>query len=194
MTNINLLPWRELKREQEKKIFTTLLLTVGVTAIVAILMVNYYASSLVGDQTARNKRLQDEITIFDNDIADIKALKDIRTGLISRMRIVYSLQARRTLTVHFFDELIKILPDGVYLTEVKRVKDTITVKGYSESNTNVSLLMRNIQKNPWIQQPVLTDIKKADNNAETAASNKTVSNEFNLSFILKPKILPVTKP
>lgn len=193
MTNINLLPWRELRREQEKKTFTTLLLTVGITAIMVILMVNYYASSLVGDQTARNKRLQDEITTFDNDIAKIKALKDIRTGLISRMRIVHGLQARRTLTVHFFDELIKILPDGVYLTEVKRVKDTITVKGYSESNTNVSALMRNIQKNPWIQQPVLTDIKKADNK-ETADSNKTVSNEFNLSFILKPKIMPVITP
>lgn len=194
MTNINLLPWRELKREQEKKIFTTLLLTVGVTAIIAILMVNYYASSLVSDQTARNKRIQDEITIFDNDIAEIKALKDIRTGLISRMRIVHGLQARRTLTVHFFDELIKILPDGVYLTEVKRVKDTITVKGYSESNTNVSVLMRNIQKNPWIQQPVLTDIKKANDNAETTNRDKTVSNEFNLSFILKPKTMPVTTP
>lgn len=193
MTHINLLPWRELRREQEKKAFTTLLLSVGIAAITAILMVNYYAISLVSDQAARNKRVQNEITTFDNNIAEIKSLKAIRTGLISRMRIVHGLQARRTLTVHFFDELIRILPDGVYLTEVKRVKDTITIKGYSESNTNVSVLMRNIQKNHWIAQPVLTDIKKADRLA-IADGDKTQSNEFNLSFILKPKTMPVTMP
>ncbi|MFC3908428.1 PilN domain-containing protein [Legionella dresdenensis] len=181
MIEINLLPWREIKREREKKEFTTLLLASLVFAIVTVFLVNYYATGLVDGQTQRNQRLRDEITQLDKQIAEIKLLKQIRAGLISRMMIIQKLQATRTLTVHLFDELIKILPDGVFLTEVKRNGDKIVVQGYTESNSNVSILMRNIEKNPWIQVPALTEIKK-NKQAEDG-----VDNEFNLSFILKPK-------
>jgi type IV pilus assembly protein PilN len=187
MTEINLLPWREIKREQEKKRFMMLLLSALIWGAGIVFVINYYASDLVDAQTGRNQRLQEEITRYDGQIAEIKALKQVRDGLVSRMRIVYGLQARRILTVHLFDELIKVLPDGVYLTQVKRTGDNVMVQGYSESNTNVSVLMRNIQKNPWIQEPVLTEIKKADD--KTAI----VDNEFNLNFILKPKKPPTTK-
>lgn len=189
MTEINLLPWREARREQEKKNFTTMLLASLVIAVCLVFLVNHYASSLVGDQTRRNEKLQGEINRLDARIVEIKKLKLIRDGLISRMRIVHSLLTTRILTVHLFDELIKILPDGVYLTEVKRTQNRIIVQGYSESNTNVSILMRNIQHNPWIQDPVLTDIKKSGDKTEDAAGAKAASNdnEFNLSFVLKPK-------
>lgn len=181
MTNINLLPWRELKRDQEKKHFFTLLLGGALSGIGLVILINYYAQDLVNIQTVRNKRLQDEINIFNQQIVEIKQLKEIRSGLISRMQVIRGLQARRTLTVHLFDELIKIVPDGIYLTQVKRVEDKITVQGYSESNTNVSILMRNIEQNPWIQEPLLTEIKKSKE-AITA-----INNEFTLSFILKTK-------
>lgn len=189
MTEINLLPWREARREQEKKNVTTLLLSSFVAAVCVVFMINQYASSLVGDQASRNQKLQNEINILDAQIVEIKKLKLVRDGLISRMKIVHTLLTTRILTVHLFDELIKVLPDGVYLTNVKRTADRINVQGYSESNSNVSLLMRNIQQNPWIQAPLLTDIKKAgdkvgDNAGDNAKSN---DNEFNLSFTLKAK-------
>lgn len=189
MTEINLLPWREARREQEKKNFTTMILASLVIAVCVVFLVNQYASSLVGEQTRRNEKLQSEINRLDAQIVEIKKLKLIRDSLISRMKIVHSLLTTRILTVHLFDELIKILPDGVYLTEVKRAENRIIVQGYSESNTNVSILMRNIQHNPWIQDPVLTDIKKAEDKTGDTAGAKTVSNdnEFNLSFVLKPK-------
>ena len=183
MTEINLLPWREARREQEKKNFTTMILASLVIAVCVVFLLNQYASSLVGEQTRRNEKLQGEINRLDAQIVEIKKLKLIRKGLISRMRIVHSLLTTRILTVHLFDELIKVLPDGVYLTEVKRVENRIIVQGYSESNTNVSILMRNIQHNPWIQNPVLTDIKKAGDGAKAVSNH----NEFNLSFVLKPK-------
>lgn len=181
MTEINLLPWREAKREQEKKDFLTLLLGAALLGVGIVMLVNYYVNDLVSLQTARNQKLQDEINIFNKQIIEIKQLKTIRTSLISRMKIVQGLQARRTLTVHLFDELIKITPDGIYLTQVKREGDKVTVQGYSESNTNVSILMRNIEKSFWIQEPLLTEIKK-NKEAETV-----VNQEFILSFILKPK-------
>lgn len=185
MTTINLLPWRERKREQEKKQFMSLLLASILSAIGLVLAINYYASRLVDGQTNRNQRLQTEITQLDGQIIEIKKLKEIRNNLISRMKIVHGLQARRTLTVHLFDELIKVLPDDVYLTELKRTEDTITVEGYSDANTSISFLMRNIEKNPWIQNPVLTEIKKTEDKI-TDKTNDEDNNEFSLSFSLKP--------
>lgn len=200
MTEINLLPWREIKREHEKKQFTTMLLAALIFAAGTVFLFNYYATSLVDGETQRNQRLQDQINTLNKDIEEIKKLKEIREALISRMTIVQNLQATRTLTVHLFDELVKVVPDGVYLTQVERAEDRITVLGYSESNTNVSMLMRNIERNPWIKDPVLTEIKKtpvdstpANPNAlpDTNASDK---NEFKLSFILKPELKQELQP
>ncbi|MGQ3888204.1 PilN domain-containing protein [Legionella sp. CNM-1927-20] len=180
MTNINLLPWRELRREQEKREFRTLMLGAVLIGIGIVILINYYVHDLISTQTSRNQRLQDEINTFNRQIKEIKKLKQIRSEVISRMRIIQGLQAKRTLTVHLFDELIKVVPDGIHLTQVKRVGDKITVQGFAESNTNVSILMRNIEQSPWIQDPILTEIKKSK-------EATVVNNEFTLSFVLQSK-------
>lgn len=182
MTDINLLPWREQKREQEKKLFTTMLASAGIGAAFIVFLINYYASNLVSNQVVRNQMLETEIHRLDDEIAEIKLLKQTREGLISRMLIVQNLQSTRTLMVHLFDELIKIMPSGVFVTKLERQNDVVSLWGYSESNTNVSMLMRNIESDIWIQNPVLTEIKRSDEKKETAADN-----EFMLSFVLKPK-------
>ncbi|CAM2996175.1 PilN domain-containing protein [Legionella worsleiensis] len=181
MTEINLLPWREYKREQEKKLFTTFSLMGIAGAVAVVFLVNSYATHLISNQTERNSLLQKEITILDGKIKEIKALKQIREGLISRMSIVQNLQSTRTLMVHLFDELIKVMPTGIYVTKLERQNDVVTVWGYTESNTNISELMRNIEMNAWVQAPVLTEIKKMDDKKQAANS------EFKLSFVLKPK-------
>lgn len=181
MTEINLLPWREQKREQEKKMFTSMLLASVFATILILLLVNYYASNLVSNQSARNQILQDEISLLNKQIKEIKTLKQTREALISRMSVVRNLQSTRTLMVHLFDELIKVLPSGIYVTKLERQNDIVTLTGYSESNTNVSLLMTNIEINDWIQSPVLTEIKKMEE------QNQPADNEFKLSFVLKPK-------
>lgn len=181
MTQINLLPWREQKREQEKKFFVILLVIGALIAVFIVFLMNYYALDLVSDQTNRNAILQKEINILDDELKEIKLLKQTRQSLISRMSIVQNLQATRTLMVHLFDELIKILPSGVYVTKLERKNDIVTLWGYSESNTNISILMRNIENNSWIQNPDLTEIKKMEETLQPA------DNEFKLSFILKAK-------
>lgn len=181
MTKINLLPWREIKRKQEKKSFILLLLSSFFVAVCVVFFINQYASSLVGEQTTRNQRLQGEINWLNARIVEIKKLKLLREGLMSRMNIVHNLLMTRTLAVHLFDELIKVLPEGIYLTSIKRTADKVNVQGYSESNSHVSILMRNIQQNAWIHAPVLTDIKKSEGKTEAS------SNEFHLGFILKPQ-------
>lgn len=181
MTEINLLPWREKQREQEKKLFTSMLLAGVVVAAFIVFLINSYATYLVDNQNTRNQTLQREINFLNDQIKEIKTLKQVREALISRMSIVQNLQSTRTLMVHLFDELIKIAPPGIYVYKLERKNDVVTLYGYSESNTNISILMRNIESNTWIQAPGLTEIKKMDDSTQPA------NNEFTLSFILKPK-------
>ncbi|GGI91154.1 PilN domain-containing protein [Legionella impletisoli] len=181
MTEINLLPWREARREKEKKEFTLYLGVALAAAAIVVFMWNMYAKNLIEDQTNRNQILQTEITRLKAQIKEIEELKKLREALIARMNIVQNLQATRTLTVRMFDELVNVLPNGVYLTQIEREGDKITLFGYAESNSNISELMRNIEANQWIQSPELTEIKKAKDSPEN------VDNTFKLSFILGPK-------
>ena len=181
MTDINLLPWRELKREREKKEFTLYFLVGLISASIFVFFMYSYASTCVATQTRINQRLTDEITRVNTEIKQIKMLKLVRQALLARMTIVKNLQATRPLTVHLFDELIKVMPDGVFLNHLERTGNKIMVLGYAESNTNISQLMRNIEKNKWIENPALTEIKKNQD------LKQTDSNAFKLSFILMPK-------
>lgn len=185
MTHINLLPWRELKRQQEKKNFIVLMASAVTLTFLLMIMINYYCNSLFYAQTARNQRLQTEITTYDKQINAIKSLKKMRSALIAHMKIIQELQATRTLTVHLFNELIDVLPDGVYLTSVSRIKNKITLKGYTESNSNVSILMRNIENNPWLHLPKLAEIKKnKDTDNKKRDPNNPDDNEFSLTVTL----------
>lgn len=183
MTEINLLPWREQKREREKKKFVTYLLAGLGSSMIIVFLINYYATYLVSMQTQRNERLKNEITQLEQQINEISDIKKLRQALIARMVIVQNLQATRTLTVRLLDEVINIIPDGVYLYQIQRQGDKITILGYAESNTNISQLMRSIEKSIWTQDPVLTEIKKIIDTKQLDA------NEFKLSFILKSKTM-----
>ncbi|HCA90066.1 MAG: pilus assembly protein PilN [Legionellaceae bacterium] len=179
MANINLLPWREYKREHEKKAFIRLLSLAAIVGFCLSFLFYYYTSRLVVAQNMRNEKLNQQIVTLDKKIKEISSIRQRKNRLVARMKAIQILQAKRTLTIHLFDELLNVLPDGVYLTEFKREKEKITLTGYTESNSDISLLMRNIQNDPWIENPDLTEIKK--NNQV----NNAVNNEFHLSFVLQ---------
>ncbi|PWY57456.1 pilus assembly protein PilN [Legionella qingyii] len=186
MTQINLLPWRELKRDQEKKLFMTMLLLCIVFAAFIVFLINSYATGLVSNQIIRNQMLQKEINEMDAQISEIKNLQKTREMLISRMSIVQHLQSTRTLMVHLFDELIHVIPAGIYFTQIEGKRDVISVTGYAESNTFVSILMKNIENNEWIHDPVLSEIKREDTDKEKAIK-ESAENEFKLTFVLAPQ-------
>lgn len=178
MTDINLLPWRELKREREKKEFIIYFIVGLVGAIILTFLINAYANHLVTYQTSQNQILQDEISRLDRQLKEIKEVKKLREALIARMMVVQNLLSTRVMTIRLFDEIIQILPDGIYLTEIDRVGNVVTILGSSDSNSDISLLMKNIQGSEWIKNPTLTDIKRADE------KNPQSVNEFKLSFTL----------
>ncbi|KTD03238.1 PilN domain-containing protein [Fluoribacter gormanii] len=188
MTQINLLPWRELKREQDKKLFMTMLLVCIVFAAFVVFLINSYATGLVSNQVLRNQMLQKEINAMDAQIKEIKNLQKTREMLISRMSIVQHLQSTRTLMVHLFDELINVIPAGIYFTQIEGKNDVISVTGYAESNTFVSMLMRNIENNEWLHDPVLSEIKREDKDKDKDKNKQeSAENEFKLTFVLAPQ-------
>jgi len=179
MTSINLLPWRETQRQQEKKKKLFMAVAVVIVAAVVVVSMNAYVGCLIDNQTERNLLLQEEIKTLDDQIKEINSLKKVKQRLISRMSMMHKVQSTRNLLVHLVDELIQVLPEGVFLYKLERKEDLVTVWGYAESNTTISMLMRAIEVNPWIQAPILTQIKTMDD------SKLAATNEFSLSFLLK---------
>lgn len=160
---INLLDWRAAEREAKRKRFLTQLVGAALATIllVGILPVMYY-NHLIADQQARNAYLQTQITAADAQLTEIRALKKTRDDLINRMKIIADLQRSRSAIVHYFDQLVATLPEGLYLTELTQKGNTTTLDGVAESNARVSEYMTNLDASPWFANPRLIVIKRDD--------------------------------
>jgi len=155
MPRINLLPWRDELRQQRRLQFY---IAMGVAFAIAALLTfitNLTMNNIVDHQLIRNEYLNTEISALNKRIKEIIDLEDKKDRLLARMEIIEELQRSRPEIVHVFDELVKTLPDGTYLTEVRQSGRRIEIKGASESNTRVSALMRNIAGSDWLKDPDL---------------------------------------
>lgn len=180
MTTINLLPWREQRREEQKQqFFIALGAALALVAVIVILVHLHYGRS-ISMQNARNQKLQTEIALLDQQIAQIKALKKEKESLIARMNIIQELQTNRPLAVHLFDSLVAVIPDGIHFISVQRTGLRMTVVGWADSNTHVSNLMRNIELSDWLSKPKLNEIKTIT----PKDSAKKPYKEFTLTFMV----------
>lgn len=156
---INLLPHREAARKLRSDIFN---LSLGASALVGGLLAGiiflWYQAQISG-QHGKNQILQTEIKHFDEQIKDIANLEAEITALLARQQAVEDLQADRNLPVHLLTELVKQLPDGVYVVSVRQDNQAITLQGVAQSNERVSELLRNLNSNsPWLARPELVEI------------------------------------
>jgi len=158
MPNINLLPWRDELREELKRQFFMVLVGAVAISILVLLLTHGIVGKKITHQTIRNQFLTQEINVLDKQIQEIKELKKKREALIARMNIIKQLQSNRPRVVHLFDELVTILPKGVHLSKVIRKGRVVTLLGKSESNTNVSDLMRSVERSKWLTDPSLNEI------------------------------------
>ncbi|MHB8455472.1 MAG: PilN domain-containing protein [Acidiferrobacterales bacterium] len=169
MTRLNLLPWRQMRRKEQDR----QLLSVGVGAAILMLLILFYAylnvTGRIDNQNKRNLYLTAEIKKLDGQIAAIKELKKQRDALIARMQVIEQLQSDRTQIVHVFDDLVRKLPEGVYLTSFQQSGMNITLSGVAQSNARVSALMRNLDSSNWFANPDLDVINV------TAQGNDRVS-------------------
>lgn len=163
MPRINLLPWREEQRTRRRNQFFVGLGGGAAAAGAVILASNLIMGGIIDNQNERNKLLEDEIASLDKKIAEILDLEAKKDRLLARMEIIEQLQRSRPEVVHVFDELVRTLPDGVYLTSVKQAGKRLELRGMAESNTRVSAFMRNIDKSAWLTQPDLevVEVKEA---------------------------------
>ncbi|HEX4023740.1 MAG TPA: PilN domain-containing protein [Steroidobacteraceae bacterium] len=164
MPRINLLPWRDQQRRERRVGFYLALGGAAAAAAVAAFATYLMFSSMIDGQDARNARLRAEIRLVDKQIEEINDLETQKQNFISRMQIIEKLQRSRPEVVHLFDQLVKVMPDGTYLTSVKQSGDQLKLEGIAQSSTRVSTLMRNIASSQWLRNPELEVIEtKKDN-------------------------------
>jgi type IV pilus assembly protein PilN len=164
MPRINLLPWREQQRRERKlAFFVGLGVAAGVAAVVAFAAF-LLVGALIDAQDQRNEKLRGEIKVLDKQIEEINDLEAQKQRFIARMQIIEKLQRSRPEVVHLFDELVKAMPDGTYLTSVKETGTKLKLEGVAQSSTRVSTLMRNISASQWLRDPELEVVETAKDN------------------------------
>lgn len=178
MPKINLLPWREELRKRRRNQFFMALGGAAVGAAVTVLASSFVMGRIIANQEARNDLLKTEIAALDKRIAEIVDLENKKDRLLARMEIIEQLQRSRPEIVHVFDELVRTLPDGVYLTSVKETGRRLEIHGNAESNTRVSAFMRNIDKSKWLTHPDLEIVEVKDANAKAKKGEPRLTGEF----------------
>lgn len=178
MIRINLLPHREEKRKARRQQFYGLLGLVAALAGVIVFLVYSIIGGYISTQEAKNAFLSKEIADLDKKIDEIKRLKEQTQALLARKQIIESLQRDRAEAVRLLSELVKQMPEGVYVRSIKQEGVKISLAGYAQSSARVSTLMRNIEASPWLEKPQLIEIK-------AATVDKRRLNEFSLNAALK---------
>lgn len=174
MIRINLLPHRELARAARRRQFNVLLGIAVVAGVIAVVFGHTLIAARQSSQDARNTFLEQEIARLDSQIGEIKKIREQTQALLERKQVVETLQSNRTEVVHLFDQMIRLLPDGLYLKSFKQEGRAITLSGYTQSSARVSTLMRNLNDSPWFDSATLVEIK-------AVTVNNLRANEFVLT-------------
>jgi len=159
MANINLLPWREEERKELTQQFL-ILMGIGVAFVIMVVFaIHVFIGNSIDNQVQRNAILQAEITRLNKALKEISDLENTKEQLLSRMEVIQSLQQTRPQIVHLFDEIVRTVPEGIYLNNIKQQGKSLTIDGVAESNGRVSAYMRNIDASDWMSTPKLKIIK-----------------------------------
>ena len=161
-THINLLDWRQAARDQRKKQFLSLLGLGAVASAGLVILGLLIATEAVSHQRERNDYLTQQIAETEKKIKEIQDLEKTKASLLARMRVIEQLQASRAATVHFFDEIVNTLPDGITLTGIKQNAGSVTLDGIAESNGRVSTYMKNLEASQWFAEPKLVVITTSE--------------------------------
>lgn len=184
MIRINLLPHRAEKRRAQQMQFIVFSVMSLVIGGLIVGFVHVAISTQISYQDRRNAYLKQEIAGLDKQIEEIKKLREQTQSLLARKNVVENLQSNRSDVVHLLDQMLRILPDGVYLKSLKQSGYKISLIGYAQSNARISTLMRSIEDSPWLDSPTLIEI-------HAVSTGGTRVSEFSLNFNLT-KLTPPT--
>jgi type IV pilus assembly protein PilN len=177
MPRINLLPWRESERKRRRQEFALSIGAAIATAALVTLLGRWQMSSAIEHQNDRNQILTDEITELDKKIREIDGLENQKRRLLARMEIIETLQRSRPEIVHILDEIVRVLPEGVYLTYLKQSGTRFEMRGVAQSSTRVSAFMRNIDASEWLADPALRIVETKGRDASRGADFTLFANQ-----------------
>jgi len=172
MAHINLLPWREEALKVKQKEFFTILIAAGLFAFALIFAVNLYFQARVDGQVARNQFLKNEIQKLDIQIAEIKTLNDKKAALQKRIDVVEQLQRSRNVGTQILDEIAKIIPNGIYITQLDKQGNSIEIIGKSESNNHLANMIRAIELSDLFTDATPESITSDDGSPKLLSSFK----------------------
>ncbi len=169
MPSINLLPWREAERKKRQRDFGVAMGGALIAAIAVVMLTLLAYNQMISSQKERNQRLTDEIVELEKSITEIDGLERQKERLLARMEIIDQLQKSRPEIVHLFDEMVRQLPEGVYLTGMKQTGTRVEIRGVAQSSTRVSALMRQIDASEWMADPEVerVETKQAGNSRQS---------------------------
>lgn len=181
MIRVNLLPHREEKRKRRQQQFGVL---AGISLLFGLLvagLVWFFLDTQVTQQQQNVAYMKGEIAKLDKQIEEIRKIREETAALLAKKQVVEGLQSNRSEPVQLLDQLLRQLPEGVYLKGVKQTGPKVNISGYAQSNARVSTLMRNLGASPYLQNPELVEIKAVP------APDKSGSrvNEFNMNIFIK---------
>ncbi len=185
MIRVNLLPHRAEKRKARQVQFIAFSVISLVLAAVVVGFVHVAISGQISYQERRNQYLKEEIVVLDKQIEEIKKLREQTAALLSRKMVVEDLQSTRSDVVHLLDQMLRIVPEGVYWKALKQTGNKINLVGYAQSNARISTLMRSIEDSPRLESPILVVI-------QATTADKMRMNEFTLNFNLSKQTPPAT--
>ena len=172
MAKINLLPWREERRALLKQQFFVVLVGAAILGASVVFLYDMSIQSQINVQKHGIQYIKDETAKLEEDIKEIESIRMQKERLIERMEVIQNLQGNRSVIVHQFDELVRVVPDGVYFTSIDKKGKKFNIEGVAEANNRVSNLMRNLDKSDWFKNPNLARVT-AEEGDEEEVSNST---------------------
>ncbi len=194
MAKINLLPWRAERRANRQREFYGMLGLAAATGLVLSFLIWFHYSQQIGGQNTRNAFLQGEIQKVEGKIKEIEALDRQKDRLLARKKVIEQLQANRSQMVHLFDSLVRTIPDGVALANIKQEGEILTLEGRAQSNARVSNYMRNLESSGWMTNPDLSIIEAKAEAAGTPSTVAAGSRALPYAFTLKVKLANPNAP
>ncbi len=181
MIRVNLLPHREEKRKRRQQQFGVLAGLAAVVGLVVAGAVWFFLDQQDSQQRANVAYMKSEIDKLDKEIEEIRKIREETASLLAKKQVVEGLQSNRSEPVQLLDQLLRQLPEGVYLKSIKQTGAKVNILGYAQSNARVSTLMRNLGASPYLENPELVEIRS------TAAPDRSGSrvNEFNMNISIK---------
>jgi type IV pilus assembly protein PilN len=187
MARINLLPWRAERRVQRQREFYVMLGAAAIAGLLLSFLLWFHYDRQVAGQTERNDFLKDEIAKVQAQNKEIEKLDEQKRRLLARKDVIEKLQANRSQMVHLFDSLVRTIPDGVMLANIKQEGEVLTLQGRAQSNARVSAYMRNLETSGWMTKPELSIIEAKPEEVKTL-TNPSAGSALPYVFTLQVRL------